>query len=87
MKVSLMKSLILKCDETEQNYNRLRNAINYGEIENADRIICDLRALNGSTLASVQEEIGDGNNLTQVVGNLTQMISRELQRAKQSGRA
>ena len=51
------------------------------------RIICDLRALNGSTLASVQDEIGDGANLTQVVGNLTQLISRELQRAKQSGRA
>jgi hypothetical protein len=29
-KVSLLKMLVMKCDEADQNYNRLRNAINVG---------------------------------------------------------
>ena len=36
-KISLLKMLVIKCDEAEQNYNRLRNAINFGELDNADR--------------------------------------------------
>ena len=36
-KMSLLKMLVIKCDEADQNFNRLRNAINYGEIESADR--------------------------------------------------
>jgi len=36
-KISLLKMLVIKCDEADQNYNRLRNAINFGELENADR--------------------------------------------------
>ena len=36
-KSSLLKMLVIKCDEADQNYNRLRNYINFGELENADR--------------------------------------------------
>ena len=36
-KMSLLKMLVIKCDEADQNYNRLRNYINFGELENADR--------------------------------------------------
>jgi hypothetical protein len=36
-KMSLLKMLVIKCDEADQNFNRLRNAINFGEIESADR--------------------------------------------------
>lgn len=37
--MSLLKMLVIKCDEADQNYNRLRNYINYGELENADKYV------------------------------------------------
>jgi len=46
------------------------------------RILCDLQVTNGSSLADIQNEVADGANLTQIIGNLTQMISRDLQRAR-----
>ena len=36
-KMSLLKMLIMKCDENDQNYNRLRNCIIAGEMETADK--------------------------------------------------
>ena len=36
-KMSLLKMLIMKCDENDQNYNRLRNCIISGEMETADK--------------------------------------------------
>jgi len=33
-------------------------------------------------LADIQNEVSDGSNLAQVIGNLTQMIARDLQRAR-----
>ena len=46
------------------------------------RIICDLQTTNGTSLSDLQNEVTDGQNLTQIVGNLTQMIARDLQRAR-----
>jgi hypothetical protein len=37
-------------------------------------------------LAEIQNEIQDGANLTQTIGNLTQMIARELQKCREAGR-
>lgn len=36
-KMSLLKMLVIKCDEADQNFNRLRSAINFGEMDSADR--------------------------------------------------
>ena len=47
-----------------------------------NRILCDLQASNGSSLADIQNEVTDGANLAQVIGTLTQMIARDLQRAR-----
>ena len=46
------------------------------------RILCDLQATNGSSLSDLQNEVQDGANLTQIIGTLTQMIARDLQRAR-----
>ena len=48
----------------------------------ANRIICDLQATNGSSLSDIQGEVSDGTNIAQIIGNLTQMIARDLQRAR-----
>ena len=36
-KMSLLKMLVIKCDEADQNFNRLRQAVNYGEMDSVDR--------------------------------------------------
>jgi len=36
-KLSLLKMLIMRCDENDQNYNRLRNCIISGEMGTADK--------------------------------------------------
>lgn len=46
------------------------------------RILCDLQATNGTSLADIQGEVSDGTNIAQIIGNLTQMIARDLQRAR-----
>ena len=43
-----------------------------------NRIICDLQATNGSSLSDIQGEVSDGTNIAQIIGNLTQMIARDL---------
>ena len=42
--------------------------------------------MNGNSLAEIQQEISDGVNITQIVGNLTQMIQRELSLSRRAGR-
>jgi len=63
--------LVMRCDEAEANYLRLRNCLNHGEVANADKILCDLQQQNGQSLSEIQNEIQDGANLTQTIGNLT----------------
>lgn len=36
-KLTLLKMLVMRCDEAEANYMRLRNCINHGEVANADK--------------------------------------------------
>ena len=36
-KMSLLKMLVIKSDEADQNFNRLRSAINFGEMDSVDR--------------------------------------------------
>ena len=41
-----------------------------------------MQATNGSSLSDIQGEVSDGTNIAQIIGNLTQMIARDLQRAR-----
>lgn len=36
-KMSLLKMMVIKCDEADQNFNRLRSAINFGDMDSVDR--------------------------------------------------
>ena len=36
-KQSLIKMMVLKSDEADQNYNRLRNCIDNGQLDQADK--------------------------------------------------
>ena len=36
-KISLIKMLIIKCSEADNNYKKIKTAINHGEVNNADK--------------------------------------------------
>lgn len=78
--------LVLKCDEADTGFNRLRNCINGGQMDAADRILNDLQAKNGASLSSLQTEVTEGPDLLQTVGQLAATLSNESQRAKSASR-
>lgn len=45
-KLSLIKMQVIKCDENIQNYTRMRNCFNRGDIDEADRILANLEESN-----------------------------------------
>ena len=49
-KMSLIKMLVIKSDENTNNYARMRNCFNRGDIDEADRILANLEESNHSGL-------------------------------------
>ena len=45
-KLSLIKMQVLKCDEYNNNYKRMRTCFNHGDIDEADRILANLEESN-----------------------------------------
>jgi hypothetical protein len=45
-KLSLIKMQVLKCDEYNNNYKRMRACFNHGDIDEADRILANLEESN-----------------------------------------
>ena len=46
-----------------------------------------MQAQNGSSLSDIQNEVAEGSDLIQTVGQLNQLIMKELSRARSTGRA
>jgi uncharacterized protein YbaP (TraB family) len=67
-KLQLLKMLVIRGDEADQKFKRLRAAFANGEVEMVDRITNELQAMNGTTMADVQNETEDGPNLIQLIG-------------------
>jgi hypothetical protein len=70
-KLQLLKMLVIRGDEADQKFKRLRAAFANGEVEMVDRITNELQAMNGTTMADVQNETEDGPNLIQMIGQLS----------------
>lgn len=49
-KLSLIKMQVLKCDEYNNNYKRMRACFNHGDIDEADRILANLEESNHQSL-------------------------------------
>jgi len=69
-KLSLIKMQVIKCDENIQNYARMRNCFNRGDIDEADRILAGLEESNHQGLLDLQNEIADGPKTITIIQNL-----------------
>lgn len=76
-KLSLIKMQVLKCDENNNNYKRMRVCFNHGDIDEADRILANLEESNHQSLLDLQNEIADGPNMVQTIGYLCEQLKRE----------
>lgn len=61
---------VIKADENDNNYKRMRQCFNHGDIEEADRILAMLEESNHQGLLDLQNEISDGPNVAQTIGLL-----------------
>jgi chromosome segregation ATPase len=76
-KLSLIKMQVLKCDEYNNNYKRMRICFNHGDIDEADRILANLEESNHQSLLDLQNEIADGPSMVSTIGHLCEQIKRE----------
>ena len=76
-KLSLIKMQVLKCDEYNNNYKRMRTCFNHGDIDEADRILANLEESNHQSLLDLQNEIADGPNMINTIGYLCEQLKKE----------
>lgn len=51
---------VIKADENSNNYKRMRQCFNHGDLDEADRILAILEETNHNGLLDLQNEISDG---------------------------
>ena len=68
--MSLIKMQVIKCDENSNNYKRMRQAFNHGDLDEADRILAALEESNHHALLDLQNEISDGPEMVTNIGYL-----------------
>ena len=71
-KLSLLKVLIVKCDNNVSTYRRLRSGIGSGDYQEVDRLLAELEESNHASLNDLQEEMAGGINIVQAVGMLAE---------------
>jgi len=62
-KLSLLKVLIVKCDNNVSTYKRLRSGIGSGDYQEVDRLLSELEESNHASLNDLQEEMASGINI------------------------
>ena len=85
-KMSLIKMQVIKCDETANNFKRMRNSFNVGNMAEADRIMAQMDESNHQSLLDLQNEISDGHNMISIIAALCDTIKREKRAANESSR-
>lgn len=62
-KMSLLKVMIVKCDENVSTHSRIKNCMEVGDLDEAYRLISVIEESNLATLSDLQYEISDGINI------------------------
>eukprot|EP00347_Sterkiella_histriomuscorum_P023285 403335232 len=78
-KISLIKMLIIKCSEADSNYKKIKQAINKGEVNSAEKMVSLVEQHNAVTLKDLQNEIQQKTDLLDLVSYLGDQIKRERQ--------
>ena len=61
--MSLIKMQVIKCDENSNNFKRMRQSFNRGDLNEADRLMALMDESNHQSLLDLQNEIADGINM------------------------
>lgn len=85
-KMSLIKMQVLKCDENANNFKRIRNCFNVGNMAEADRIMAQMDESNHQSLLDLQNEISDGHNMVSIIAALCDTIKREKRNSNETAR-
>mmetsp|Transcript_16935 Transcript_16935/g.26071 ORF Transcript_16935/g.26071 Transcript_16935/m.26071 type:complete len:146 (+) Transcript_16935:294-731(+) len=76
-KMSLLKMFVVKCDENISTFSRMRRCLELSDYEEADRLLFVLEESNFTILRDLQQEISEGINIIQNVGQLSEQLMRE----------
>jgi hypothetical protein len=68
--MSLMKMMVVKCDENISTFKRIKSAIDRDDLSEVDRLNYVLEEQNKSILNELQHELCEGFNLVQNVNSL-----------------
>ena len=68
---------VIKCDENTNNFKRMRQCFNHGDLDEADRVMAQMEESNHQLLLDLQNEISDGHNIVQIVSQLCESLKRE----------
>lgn len=66
-KMSLIKMQVIKCDENSNNFKRMRQSFNRGDLNESDRLMALMEESNHQSLLDLQNEISDGVNMIQTI--------------------
>jgi hypothetical protein len=80
-KMSLIKMQVIKCDENSNNFKRMRQSFNRGDLNEADRLMAMMEESNHQSLLDLQNEISDGVNMIQTISMLCDHLKREKKEA------
>ena len=75
--MSLIKMQVIKCDENSNNFKRMRQSFNRGDLNEADRLMAQMEETNHQSLLDLQNEISDGTNMIQTIQILYDHLKRE----------
>ena len=76
-KMSILKMMVVKCDENISTFKRMRNCLEMSDFEEADRLLFVLEESNYMILGDLQSEISEGINIISNVGLLSEQLMRE----------
>ena len=76
-KLSLIRMMIIRCDENTNLYARLRNSINRGNMDEADHYLASLEEGNYQAQQDLKNEVSDGPKTSTIIGMLVEQLKRE----------
>lgn len=71
-KISLIRMMIIRCDENCNLYQRLRNSINRGNMDEADHYLANLEEGNYQAQQDLKNEVADGSRVSGTIGLLVE---------------
>lgn len=69
--------MIIRCDENQNLYGRLRHCLNTGNIDDADHYLANLEESNYQAQLDLKNEVTDGPKVSATIGLLCDQLKKE----------